>query len=394
MPYETIHISREELYKQVWSEPMTKLAKHFGLSDVGLAKVCRKLNVPRPERGYWEKKRHSKPVTAPPLPPLKDGEQSVAILIKREAPDIDERKSSVADTKIAFENREENHIRVPDTLDAVLHPLVAQAQKSLKAARPGDRGLLQPRAKDCLDIQIGPNSVDRGLRIMNALLKALDDRDLPVTVKADEKGSTTVSVLGETLDFGLEESVSRKESEPTPAERRRLERERWYSFGFRQYDLIPTGMLSLRIKDFWLRGVRCTWSDGKIQRVENFLNAFIVGLIRAAVAKQAERRRREEQQREWEEQRRRHEERAARYQEEKARLEGLERDAEAWHKSQMIRTYLEAVREDALKKHGSIVPGSELDRWLAWASQQADRLDPLVESPSSILDEYDHSVLW
>jgi hypothetical protein len=395
MSDQTIQISREELYEQVWSEPMITLAKRFGLSDVGLAKVCRKLNVPRPERGYWVKKKHSKPVVTPPLPPLKDGEQSVAILVKRETPYTEGCESTVADMKIAFEKRGENHIRVPEMLDVVLHPLVAQAQKSLKGVRPGDRGLLQPRAKNCLDIQVGANSVARALRIMDALLKALDDRELPVTVKPDEKGSTTVSVLGETLAFGLEESVSRKEREPTPAERKKSERDPWYSFTFKQYDFIPTVMLSLRIKDLlWVRDVRCTWSDGKVQRLENCLNVFIVGLIRAAVAKQAERQRREKQEREWEEQRRRREERAARYQEEKARLERLERDAEAWHKSQMIRTYVKAVREDALKKQGSIAPGSELDQWLAWANQQADRFDPLVESPPSVLDEDDYSGLW
>jgi hypothetical protein len=31
--------------------------------------------------------------------------------------------------------------------------------------------------------------------------------------------------------------------------------------------------------------------------------------------------------------------------------------------------------------------GCELDEWLLWAEQQADRLDPLTESPPSILDE-------
>jgi hypothetical protein len=47
-------IAREELYKLVWSEPITVLAKEFGMSDVGLAKVCKKLNVPKPYRGYWQ----------------------------------------------------------------------------------------------------------------------------------------------------------------------------------------------------------------------------------------------------------------------------------------------------------------------------------------------------
>jgi hypothetical protein len=46
-------LSREDLYELVWSKPMTELAQDFGLSDVALAKRCRKLGVPVPGRGYW-----------------------------------------------------------------------------------------------------------------------------------------------------------------------------------------------------------------------------------------------------------------------------------------------------------------------------------------------------
>lgn len=46
--------NREELYERAWSTPMQKLAKEYGLSDVGLAKTCRKLCIPVPRRGYWE----------------------------------------------------------------------------------------------------------------------------------------------------------------------------------------------------------------------------------------------------------------------------------------------------------------------------------------------------
>ena len=33
-------LTREELYAQVWAEPMTSLAQRYGLSDRGLAKIC------------------------------------------------------------------------------------------------------------------------------------------------------------------------------------------------------------------------------------------------------------------------------------------------------------------------------------------------------------------
>ena len=45
-----------ELYEKVWSTPMAKLSKEFGLSDLGLAKPCKKYKIPRPPRGYWVKK--------------------------------------------------------------------------------------------------------------------------------------------------------------------------------------------------------------------------------------------------------------------------------------------------------------------------------------------------
>src|SRR5206468_10091611 len=62
---------REKIYEEIWTEPMIKVAKRYNVSDVALAKVCRKLNIPRPGRGYWEKKAAGKPAsTRPALPVL------------------------------------------------------------------------------------------------------------------------------------------------------------------------------------------------------------------------------------------------------------------------------------------------------------------------------------
>jgi len=35
---------RDEIYRDIWSEPIQRGAKRYGLSDVGLAKVWMKLN--------------------------------------------------------------------------------------------------------------------------------------------------------------------------------------------------------------------------------------------------------------------------------------------------------------------------------------------------------------
>ena len=46
---------REKLYDLVWSRPIRVLATEFNLSDVGLAKACKRANIPRPPRGHWAK---------------------------------------------------------------------------------------------------------------------------------------------------------------------------------------------------------------------------------------------------------------------------------------------------------------------------------------------------
>jgi hypothetical protein len=53
MASEGTRLTREELYERVWSKPTTKVAKELAISDVALAKICNKLNVPKPPLGYW-----------------------------------------------------------------------------------------------------------------------------------------------------------------------------------------------------------------------------------------------------------------------------------------------------------------------------------------------------
>lgn len=61
---------REKLYEQVWSQPVQHVAKLYGISDVRLGKVCRKLLVPVPPRGYWARVRSGHKARRPVLPKL------------------------------------------------------------------------------------------------------------------------------------------------------------------------------------------------------------------------------------------------------------------------------------------------------------------------------------
>jgi len=60
--------TRQEIFEKVWAMPMKKLAPEIGVTDSGLAKACRKANIPLPPRGFWAKKEAGKKVNKPSLP--------------------------------------------------------------------------------------------------------------------------------------------------------------------------------------------------------------------------------------------------------------------------------------------------------------------------------------
>ncbi|WP_292781840.1 hypothetical protein [Methylophilus sp. UBA6697] len=63
-------VSRQELYDQAWSEPITKVAKRHDVSDSYLVRVLKRLNIPRPPTGYWAKLASGK--ATPPRPARPD----------------------------------------------------------------------------------------------------------------------------------------------------------------------------------------------------------------------------------------------------------------------------------------------------------------------------------
>jgi hypothetical protein len=72
------HVSRRDLYALVWSEPVLKLAEQFGVSDVAVAKACRRYEIPLPGRGHWARiaageKIPKTPNTVGMLEPCADG---------------------------------------------------------------------------------------------------------------------------------------------------------------------------------------------------------------------------------------------------------------------------------------------------------------------------------
>lgn len=53
------HPPAVELAKMVWLKPTTTLAKELGVSDVAIAKWCKRLGIAKPPKGFWSKQKAS-----------------------------------------------------------------------------------------------------------------------------------------------------------------------------------------------------------------------------------------------------------------------------------------------------------------------------------------------
>ena len=164
---ESVVLTREQLYDEVWSEPTTTLARKYGLSDVGLAKICRKLDVPVPWRGYWRQKEVGQKVKRPALSKLPASATPTMreVTLRRTASGaaVAEASGPVAEQQ-RYEALEENRIVVQELLSDP-HPLVAKSVAALRRAKSDPKGYLQPKSRPCVAVLVTLDSADRAMCI-------------------------------------------------------------------------------------------------------------------------------------------------------------------------------------------------------------------------------------
>ena len=67
-------------------------------------------------------------------------------------------------------------------------------------------------------------------------------------------------------------------------------------------------------------------------------------------------------------------------------MRALHRSAANWERARRIRDLVAAASDGAMRDGVAVEPGTPFGEWLIWAAQQADRIDPLKVSPTSIID--------
>lgn len=367
----TIIFKRDELYEEVWSSPMTHLASKYGLSDNGLRKICRKLNIPTPPIGYWARLQYGKHDPKLSLPALKYGEpDSYSLEIKSTAG----KRFLETDTKIrSFIAEEEKtaKITVQERLVSP-HPLVVQTLNILSNATPDKYGVLRPWREKYLDMRVSPSSMKRALRILDAVIKAFEERTFKVEIIADKVPESYVMIHGYKLNFSIREQINQVAHVPTKQE---IEKQKKYSWNTPPpWDYMPSGELSLQIKEWDADGLRKSWSDSKKKRLEEMLNDFVVGAIKVAIVSRDKRLQREKI---WEEERKREAEQRERRIAEETFIKDLEMNAASWGKSQKIHAFIQKAVDAFASRPSTPERQAQFEEWVRKAKLYADQLDPL-----------------
>lgn len=400
-----IIFERASLYEEVWSEPMTKLAKKYGLSDSGLRLICQVLNIPLPRQGHWAKLAAGHFVPRVALP--EKANQTTYVFRRRDFGTTDEFSQDKAWCKEReqFELDPQNRITVvlspkkwnPDILTLrERHLEVEKEYASYKKHAPkweknpdlawkdgsykqkwhwddyNRRGQILIDSHKAIPVKVTPVTLQRAMAILNAIANEGQARGFSTTVNV-KVGRIQLVGHDATIRMRLVERIGLQEQEQKPS-------------GTQSYISIPTGKLRLVI-EAW-RSSPAEFCDTDELKLEDQLNAVFIKIYRAVIREREANRRHNEwlRQSELEDQKRRAEEERIllekrRIEAEELRKRALEDEASRWQRATVIRQYVSHILNACDQ-----VQAANLEDWTIWACQIATDLDPTADRCSRELD--------
>jgi len=170
--WKTTSFERQKLFDEVWETPVTKLAKAYGLSDVGLRKICVALDVPLPPRGYWAKRAAGRTVPKPALPETKLPTTYERVMNVIEVDQVlEDRISKARDSTPDAENSETSDFSPPldPTAFSQQAKLVMRAMKSVKL----EDGAVSSLGVTWADISVSPDLKERAFLLVDRFVHEL-----------------------------------------------------------------------------------------------------------------------------------------------------------------------------------------------------------------------------
>ncbi len=376
MSHETFTLTRAELYEKVWSTPMQRLANEFGLSDVGLAKVCRRHDIPLPGRGYWARIRFGQKPERAALPALKEPRLDTI----RAFPS----KPKVREDMVLKEQEVIPTIAVADDRP-INHPIARRIERSMSRTTTDDRGLLATKKGRSVPLKLTAEAVTRALRVLDTLFTVLDDAKHALQWPSPYNTPPKIVTEGEKLQFMITEAIERKERKPTSEELEQRKSNSWWRP--RQWDYTSTGRLKLTLESCEYLGISYSWADGKRRKLDTCIGEVLITCQKMATAIKKERENRARYQRDLERQRVRELEERQRQEEYLRRSEVIKKAAVSLELSQDIRRLVVCLGSTNKIHELSHDCFADFKQMLEWCTEYANSLDP-TNHLADIVEEF------
>ena len=372
-----MEVSREKLYQKVWETPISQLApEEYGVSDVALQKVCKKLHVPTPPRGYWAKRQHGQDPPKEPLPDLPADAPSTHVFHSRGTRKSNDRRqekaSGTEEEGLSIPPIDIPDVEVPTELSDP-HPLVKETRDTLEDARVDNysRVGLNSRGSPGVSVNVSPDALPRVLRILDSLVKAAESIGWEACASNEGNNASCLKVEGEEISFRITEKTNWEETGIPESER---------TFRDRKYTYTPTGRLYLTFPFVHPTPEgRKKWKESEERSLEEMIPSVLERAHEAAYQLKRKRKERRREQQIRKEKRRKREAKKERQEKEKRRRKELEAEASQWQKSQKLRHYIQAVKRKVEARSLAGEEREEIEDWLDWARAHAVRLDPISD---------------
>ena len=361
-------LDRAELYEKVWTIPMRTLAKEFGLSDVGLAKLCRRHNIPLPGRGYWARIQFGQKIARPVLPALGNTEPEIVEISRHEADGTDQQdpKEQLPIPTVEVSNDRE-----------ISHPVVKRIENSLSRSKKDERGFLLTKQGRLVPLTVSAEALPRTLRILDVLFSVLEEHNCKLEWPTPYNTPLYVVIEGEKLSLSVTEAVERSPHAPTDEELARKKKEYWWNPP--RSDYRPTGRLKLEVSSLEFPEIRDKWWDRKWKSLEKCLGEAVVTCETSGRPIRRERELRAEAERQRAEEEKREAEAAIRRAEYKRKAGAIKKLSQEWHESELIRGFVTALRAATGSAELSEDSKRELQSMIDWSASHADYVDPLTD---------------
>lgn len=370
-------LSREELYEKVWQTTLSHLAQQFGICGTGLAKICRRMNVPYPPQGHWAKLAAGKKVAPIPLPaagPATPSRVSIAPTPPQTRPSI----------PLKAEGTEALAAGVPERLLRP-HPIVASWLADHERRRKEAKNERDPWMRNLKRVEDFTATDRRQHRILDSLFKVLERHG--AKVRQDERHQLFVEINGEKVEFQLRERLKQTRRPLTEDEKR------WHPRDTTRQELVPTSKLVFAIKTYIPSGFRREWLETDEKAMEAHLPDIAATIIALgpALAEQTRLRREEARERQIAEQRRYEEQQRRKL--DRNRWRRVVEIAEEWREAKLAREFIAALRQTGPDLEQTIGERTIRD-WLAWAEERASSLDPVACGTASAFERVASVTSW